>query len=42
MVRKGFDLVTLLGDSRIMAAAATAMVAGVKGDCKGGPSSRTY
>jgi 4-hydroxy-2-oxoheptanedioate aldolase len=42
MVRKGFDLVTLLGDSRIMAAAATAIVAGVKGDSKSGPSSSTY
>ena len=42
MVKKGYDLVTILGDSRIMAAAAEAIVRGMKGDAKGGISSSTY
>ena len=42
MVAKGFDLVTILGDSRIMAAAAEALVKGVKADAKSSLSSSTY
>ena len=43
MIKKGFDLVTILGDSRILASAAEAIVKGVKGgDAKGGISSSTY
>jgi 4-hydroxy-2-oxoheptanedioate aldolase len=42
MVAKGFDLVTILGDSRIMAAAAEALVKGVKANAKSGLSSSTY
>jgi 4-hydroxy-2-oxoheptanedioate aldolase len=42
MIKKGYDLVTILGDSRILASAAEAIVKGVKGDAKGGISSSTY
>ncbi len=42
MIRKGFDFVTLLGDSRILAAAAETMVRGVKAQSKQGIGSSTY
>jgi 4-hydroxy-2-oxoheptanedioate aldolase len=42
MVSKGFDFVTILGDSRILAAAAETIVRGVKASPKQGISSSTY
>ena len=42
MVAKGFDLVTILGDSRIMAAAAEALVKGVKADANPGEDNIAY
>jgi 4-hydroxy-2-oxoheptanedioate aldolase len=42
MIKKGYDLVTILGDSRILAAAAETIVRGVKGDAKSGIASTTY
>ena len=42
MVGKGFDFVTILGDSRILAAAAETIVRGVKASPKQGIASSTY
>jgi 4-hydroxy-2-oxoheptanedioate aldolase len=42
MIKKGYDLVTILGDSRILATAAETIVRGVKGDAKSGIASSTY
>lgn len=42
MIKKGYDVVTVLGDSRILASAAQAIVKSVKGEAKGGLSSSTY
>jgi hypothetical protein len=42
MVSKGFDFVTILGDSRILAAAAETIVRGVKASPKQDIASSTY
>jgi 4-hydroxy-2-oxoheptanedioate aldolase len=42
MIKKGYDLVTILGDSRILATAAETIFRGVKGDAKSGIASSTY
>jgi 4-hydroxy-2-oxoheptanedioate aldolase len=42
MIKKGFDFVTILGDSRILAAAAETIVRGVKADSKSTIASSTY
>jgi 4-hydroxy-2-oxoheptanedioate aldolase len=42
MIKKGFDFVTILGDSRILAAAAETIVRDVKADSKSTIASSTY